>query len=294
MNSQSRRSWALVVLLAVGFAGGSTARAFGGTFGWNDLLEASQSAKYVHPNEDLATLSAGQVPYTTLSFWVDRSGVYTLSSETLFEPIDHFVALYNAPFDPTKPLDNLVAADDDGAGGAGTAELRVALVAGVIYQAVTSCANASECFPFNLSNVLTGPGQGRHSACFLDEPERRDDNTDLRLGAFCAQATWSGVGPAGGTAHAATSRADLSGAFWFRDADVREVEVRVLDRCETNGHWWVILSGATTLGFEMKVRINDAPIFEKTYRHPAGARFSTRVDRTAFRCEDVESALAAR
>ncbi len=290
MTHRQRVTAVAVGLLVLGWA----VPAWAGTFAWTDILEASQTTRYVHPNEDLSTLSSGAVPFSALSFWVDRSGVYTLSSETLFEPIDHFVALYNAPFDPTKPLENLVAADDDGAQGAGSAEIRVALVAGVVYQAVTSCAHPADCFTMNLSNVLTGPGQGNHSACFLDEPDRRDDNADLRLGDFCALTTWSGVGPAGGIAHVSTSRTALSGAFWFRDPNVREVEVRVIDRCASNGHWWVILSGATTLGFEMKVRINDAPVFEKTYRHPTGARFTTRVDRTAFRCEDVEGSFGGR
>ena len=48
-----------------------------------------------------------------------------------------------------------------------------------------------------------------------------------------------------------------SGVFTFFDGEIWEVLVRVLDGCEINGHYWVLIASATDLAHRVLVDFGD-------------------------------------
>ena len=73
-----------------------------------------------------------------------------------------------------------------------------------------------------------------------------------------------------------------SALFHFFDAENWEVLVKVLDGCETNGHYWMFAASATTL--EFLVRVEDTVTGEsREYRNEAGTAAGAVTDTKAFR-----------
>ncbi|USN98919.1 MAG: hypothetical protein H6810_12320 [Phycisphaeraceae bacterium] len=103
----------------------------------------------------------GPVDYHTLEFTVDVSGLYHFQS-VLATGGDHFTFLYEAAFDDTQPLANLV---EYGLGNGfspfnvprGTSRFDQLLFAGTTYYWVTSEWQASSP-PADFTNTITGPG----------------------------------------------------------------------------------------------------------------------------------------
>ncbi len=85
----------------------------------------------------------GPVRYQVEQFTVSANDTCDIRS---VQNYDGYLHLYVDPFEPLDQLNNLVAGDDDGAGGIGTSDIdNQPLVTGTVYQVVTSAfANGEE------------------------------------------------------------------------------------------------------------------------------------------------------
>jgi hypothetical protein len=77
---------------------------------------------------------------------------------------------------------------------------------------------------------------------------------NLLGGTFAVTASWL---DAGGRPHSAgaVQMADSSGYCWFFDPGSIELSVKILDGGAINGHFWVFISSATTVGFTVTVSV---------------------------------------
>jgi len=277
-------------------AGAVEARA--GQLTWRGILNVNSSPTWQRPKIDLSGIAPGApVLYTALSFFVDQSGIYQISAGSEFEAFPEAIYLYAERFDPAHPLDNLIAAANNGPAAAGTARLSLHLAAGVIYQLVTSLVAPPD-LPEEPENTVSGPGQPRFSSCFLDEPERADANQELALnhGRFCVGVTWKDFAGHTGVGLPVGHRSDDSGLFYFFNPVNWELSVKVLDGCAINGRYWVFLSGSTNVGYNVSVQDLEAPAFRRDYSNALGYTATTVTDTDAFACSPcpVCSASAAR
>jgi hypothetical protein len=270
----------LVLLLVLGSTGRLAAQ---DSLAWNDLLHGADST-WNRPTEDMQALSGKTVAYSSLSFFVDKSGVYEMSSDqTLFEDSwDGMIFLYAGSFDPEKPLENLIAANDNS--GPHHSHLRVPLAQGVVYLLVTTTVEPLDGF-LNFNNSVGGPGNVFETACFLDEPERRDIGDEMALDRrFCVEVTWKDFAGRTGRGIPVPHRSENSGMFWFFRPDNWELSVKVVDGCGFNGRYWVMISGSTNVQYEVRVRDlwGDSSVIHRTYSNPLGRRARTVLDTTAF------------
>lgn len=84
---------------------------------------------------------ATDTPYEVIPFFVSADGLYDIShdqNDGLPGQWDGFVFLYEDSFDPSLPLVNGIAGDDDGDGGIGTSDFGTLLTAGTQYYLVTT------------------------------------------------------------------------------------------------------------------------------------------------------------
>jgi pimeloyl-ACP methyl ester carboxylesterase len=101
----------------------------------------------------------------------------------------------------------------------------------------------------------------------------------LREGRFRVEATWetaTGTGAAQGR-----ELSDESGSFWFFSPANLELDVKVLDGCAVNGHYWVFAAGLTDVGVTLTVT-DTATSSNAVYRHPRGAPYAPVQDTAAF------------
>lgn len=254
-----------------------------GTLEWTD---SAFFVRFQRPTEDMTALApGGPVAASALSIFVDKSGIYEIDSrQWVFEDdkFDGMLFLYAESFDPANPLENLVAADDD-AEEPSTSRLRVLLTANVIYRVVTAAKTESASAAVNR---ITGPGEIRKSACFLDEPDQWDDGTEMALldGRFCVSATWKDFQGNTGTAMPVGHRSDSSGQLWFFSDDNWELSFKMVDGCTLNDRVWFFLSGTTNVEWTVRVREIQAPDHEKVYTNPLGRATRPVLDTQAFDC----------
>jgi hypothetical protein len=155
--------------------------AFGGT-----LNGSSQT--YNHPTADGTALSGQVTPFMAMAFRVSTDDVYTLTnSSNTFTNSDGFFALYQISFNPSNPLNNLVAANDNYGGTLGNRpQLTQELVPGTTYLLVTSGAGSGATGDF--INQISSPGTGTytlntHSLPAVDTPTETNVNgTSATLG----------------------------------------------------------------------------------------------------------------
>lgn len=79
---------------------------------------------------------------------------------------------------------------------------------------------------------------------------------------------------------------ESSGGFYFFDFDNFEVNLKVLDGCKINGHWWVFAAGLTDLESTLTVFDSVEPTapLSRVYTNNAGTPFELIRDVTAFPC----------
>lgn len=265
----------------------SAAEARAAELTWTDVFTGS-GPTWQRPTEDRTALApGGPVPYSALSVFVEKSGVYQIASrQGLFEDddFDGMLFLYAESFDPAAPLENLIAADDDGP-QPNTSELNVLLTAGVIYRVVTTTHEPLGGI-VNFRNTITGPGEIKPSACFLDEPNLSDTGTDLALrdGRFCVWGAWKDFDGNTGLALPSGHRTDESAQMWFFTPDNWELSFKLLNGCALNGHYWFFLAGTTNVEFELHVRdlAAQSSVAEKVYTNTLGTDAQTVLDTSAF------------
>lgn len=259
---------------------------FAGAMGWGDF---GQGPTFQRPTEDLTAIAMGPpVEYSVTSLFVDKSGIYTIDAEfgVFDEPFDGMIFLYAGEFDPLRPLENVIAGEDDGP-QPGTARMSVLLSKGVIYRAVT-VAKEPPADIFAFRNTISGPGEIRLSACWLDEPEQDDEHRreiSLLDGRFCVQANWTDFQGNHGDARPVMHRSDASGQFWFFTEDNWELSFKMIDGCTLNGHYWFFLSGTTNVAFNVTVyEINGGIDTPRRYTNPLGQTAKAVLDIEAFPC----------
>lgn len=96
---------------------------------------------------------------------------------------------------------------------------------------------------------------------------------------FAVSADWQSD-DAAGAATAVEGTAD-AGFFTFFDADNIELDVKVLDGCAINGHYWVFAAGTTNVGVDMVVE-DTANGTVRNYSNPNGQVFEAILDIEAF------------
>lgn len=250
-------------------------------FDWFDDTSVS-GLRWNPPDEALTTVSATQADYTSLTLWVNAPGVYTVTSDQGF---DGLLVLYEGGFDPARPLENAIAANDD-AGSATRSSLTTRLAEGVLYVVVTSAQSPTD--EGFVTSRVDGPGRIRPSTCFIgDEIHLSDSNTALALDGlrFCVVVSWEDHFANTGIGRPVGYRSADSGLFWFFRPSNWEIQVKVLDGCAVNGHHWVLFSATTDVAFTLTVHDLGLVHPSREYSNPLGRTAETVTDTAAFPCD---------
>lgn len=259
MRRRNRRSqrklsklFPLAILLFLAILG-STAPAFAGfEILWQDSLQPAQS--WHRPTANMQEAATGApTPYSVQSIYVAKSGLYQIDSDQPDSelPFNGYVFLYAGAFDPNQPLLNLIAGNEAGPDGASLARIAGPLTAGAIYHVVTTSDDTQ---PHAYNGSVSGPGAIHVSGCAASGGVA-DSNTSLSLngGRFCVSVTWTDSAGTVHTAYPVQFRSDSSAGFWFSDSNTWEVQVKVLDACKINHHFWTMVSGTTHLDYQVNI-----------------------------------------
>jgi PEP-CTERM motif len=104
------------------------------------------------------------VPYQTLGFTVDTTGTYVMQTTSAnWSSADTYLSLYSFSFDPSLPLLNIIAADDD-AGTNALSLINSVLTTGVQYYLVVASFENSE------FGAFTGTIESASGTATLDNP----------------------------------------------------------------------------------------------------------------------------
>lgn len=138
----------------------------------------------------------------------------------------------------------------------------------------------------------TGSIGGRVSSLLDSVPfalavRRRCVETDtarcLQGGRFRAEVDWQDFAGGAGPGRVTPARSADSALFHFFEPANWELQVKVLDGCPVDGHFWVFASAATTVAFELRVTDLDTG-FVRSYQNPLGEPASAITDTGAFPC----------
>lgn len=114
-------------------------------------------------------------------------------------------------------------------------------------------------------------------------PEPNDlDAPTLQGDRFQVRADWQRAQDSGSAS--ARKLSDDSAAFWFFRPSNTELLVKVLDGCETNGHYWVFAAGLTNQGVVLRVDDLGSRPAARVWRSPLGSPFMPILDTRAFAC----------
>lgn len=105
----------------------------------------------------------------------------------------------------------------------------------------------------------TEPGLCRSNAttlCLLD-------------GRFAVTVAWETLIGEHGQGLVTPARTRESGLFYFFSPDNWELQVKVLDGCALNGHYWIFTAGSTTVGYTLEVHDLEAGE-TASYQNPVG------------------------
>jgi len=125
-----------------------------------------------------------------------------------------------------------------------------------------------------------------HGTLRVRSPERCLGPTEERLclqdGRFTVSGSWRAFDSTEGSARAAPiPDSDESGQLWFFSAGNRELTVKVLDGCAFNGRWWVFVSSASTVSYQVFVHDNVSGE-TRTYDNALGHAPALVADTVAF------------
>lgn len=118
----------------------------------------------------------------------------------------------------------------------------------------------------------------------IGEDELVVSGEDLVLhgGRFVARASWRAFDGSTGAGRA-VAVSGQSGYFWFFDPTNVEINLKVLDACPVNDHFWVFVAAASNVEYEIHVfDVADDSIEIWTESNPLGNFPSLRADTTAF------------
>jgi hypothetical protein len=107
----------------------------------------------------LTSIFGATVPYVSFGFTVDAGGDYTF--EVQLPAFDTFIVLFQDPFDPLDPLNNAIAAVDEG-------PLTASLLSAVPYTFIVTGYFDEDFGPFDAS--ISGPGNILPTDSAVPEP----------------------------------------------------------------------------------------------------------------------------
>lgn len=109
------------------------------------------------------------------------------------------------------------------------------------------------------------------------------DATTLCLldGRFSARLAWQTPFGEQGEGLVTTARTRESGLFYFFSPNNWELQVKVLDGCALNGHFWVFTAGSTNVGYTLTIRDLQAER-DAIYHNPVGQVALAVTDTAAF------------
>jgi hypothetical protein len=239
---------------------------------WQDTLDASRT--WHRPTANQQEVAGGAAtPFSVQSLYVDRSGLFQIDADDAESglPFDGYVFLYAGSFDPAQPLRNLIAGNEAGPDGTSMAHIAAVLTAGAIYHVVTTADDAGL---GRFRDDVVGPGAIHFSGCAAhgNVPASDDNSLSLVAGRFCVSATWKDESGATHVAVPVQFRSDSSALFWFLDPANWEIQVKLVDACKINSHFWVMASGTTHLDFQVQVddTWDQSSTTRRVYRHRQG------------------------
>ena len=103
---------------------------------------------------------------------------------------------------------------------------------------------------------------------------------------FQATAIWRTTQGTQGPGHALVrndGNSAASGTFWFFDPNSVEIDLKVINGCNVNGHFWVFAAGLTDQGVVLRV-VDTVTGFSQVYGTSPGAPFPTVTDIEALAC----------
>jgi len=105
----------------------------------------------------------------------------------------------------------------------------------------------------------------------------------LHGGRFEAEVAWSDYTGHVGAGVLATASSPDSGLFWFFSPSNWELQLKVLDGCGVNGHFWVYAAGTTDVAWTLTVRDRTSGLV-KTYSNPLGHASAAVTDAAFATC----------
>ena len=110
----------------------------------------------------------------------------------------------------------------------------------------------------------------------------------LNSSRFAVEVEWRDFAGSTGDGRIVSLRSDVSGLFWFFDADNWEMLVKVLDGCAINGHYWIFSAATTDVEYTLSVTdsVNGGV---REYDNALGEAAPALTDIEAFACSPVAS-----
>lgn len=231
------------------------------------------------PNADGSSLSGKIVAYAVQPFFVNAAATCTIRSvqEGSF---DGWLLLYRGSFNPSQPLSNLEAVNDDGELGKGSSAIvNAALNPNQDYYLVTAGAEAG--VVGNFTNFVACSGAARVIPGNGSVPSTDGRYGELLGGRFRVSATWKDFEARTGSARFVPLGSEESGVLWFFSPTNFEVMIKVLDACGFNNRYWVFYAALTNVEFEITVDDTFTGT-RKTYRNSLGVSAPAVTDTNAF------------
>ncbi len=234
----------------------------------------------------VGSLERGDAFWESSAFYVSETGTYTMVQRVVTHYIDldftepvefpRVLFLYAQSFDPSRPGKNLVATHDV-SDAADEITVRWPLLAHNVYHLVVSTVD--EQLPLTLplgpdSQVmglewtLSGPGEiGRNHCRFTDDVSSDADGLAWDVaaamaptrGAFpveqmCLSVAWFDDSGGGHVARVAPQRTRDSVLFYFFAETNWEIQAKIIDACDVNDSYWLLVSSSTDVPFELELR----------------------------------------
>lgn len=272
-----RQAPLLALLLLLGLLASARPAAAGAAFSFYGTTATGRT--FDRPAIPGPGLSGKTVGYSSQPFFVDANATCSLSSvqEGSFNGV---VYLYQGAFDPSNPVNNLVAANDDAATGAGTSALAgLALDANKSYYLVTASNEPGTTGSFSSFVACTGAAKVLAGDGAMPAYDGRYQ--EVNRGRFRISATWRDFQGATGSGHFVPLGSEDSGVIWFFSPSNFEVMIKVLDACSLNNRYWVFFAAVTSVEFEITVT-DTFTTTTKKYTNTLGVSAPAVTDTSAF------------
>ena len=118
----------------------------------------------------------------------------------------------------------------------------------------------------------------------IDPPKEACTSQQDRLclrGRFEASIQWNNGRGAMGAGKAVPGSNDTTGLFWFFRPENWELQVKVLNGCASNGHYWVFASASTNVEYTLRIEDTQSGVVRE-YFHPFGDPAPAITDTQAF------------